>query len=61
ARIGAAATESYRHCHGLRAEPPAVSGGRRKAELSLLKGLLSTSKTRAGSSRANGLATSITP
>ncbi|EJK47476.1 hypothetical protein THAOC_33794 [Thalassiosira oceanica] len=35
--------------HGLRAEPPAVSGGPRKAELSSLQvqGLLSTSTTRA--------------
>ena len=39
--------ESFRHCHGLHAEPPAVSGGPRKAEHSSLQGLLSTSTTRA--------------
>ncbi|EJK49054.1 hypothetical protein THAOC_32105, partial [Thalassiosira oceanica] len=47
APIRTAATGSYRPCHGVHAEPPAAPGGPRKAELSLLQGLLSTSTKRA--------------
>ena len=42
-------------------QPPAISGGPRKAGLSLLQGLLSTSTTRAVRAEAVGLARRISP
>ena len=56
-----AATRSCTDGLCVHVEPPAVSNGRRKAELCLLQGLLSTSTTRAVSSGADDLWTSITP
>ncbi|EJK73467.1 hypothetical protein THAOC_04907, partial [Thalassiosira oceanica] len=51
----AAATESPPLCSDVHAEPPGVSGGRRKAVLSSLLGLLSTSTTRAVRAETVGL------
>ncbi|EJK57906.1 hypothetical protein THAOC_22010 [Thalassiosira oceanica] len=47
------------HTVDVHAEPLAVSGGRRKAELSSLQGLLSTSTTRAVRAETVGLATRL--